>query len=77
VLKGTIEWRDREGDHELRVDRVEQQNGRVAVVISWADRDGDRHEWAQLLRLRDGMIIDMQDYASGERALRALRRRHA
>jgi hypothetical protein len=77
VLKGTIEWRDREGDHDLRVERVEQRNGRVAVVISWADRDGTRHEWAQLLQLRDGKIIDMEDYPSGERALRALRRRWA
>jgi hypothetical protein len=46
-------------------------------VISWAERDGNRHEWAHLLRLLDGMIIDMEDYAGGERALRALRRRHA
>jgi hypothetical protein len=77
VLKGTIEWRDRAGDHDLRVERVEQRNGRVAVVISWADRDGARHEWAQLLRVRDGLIVDMEDYAGGERAFRALRRRRA
>jgi hypothetical protein len=77
VLKGTIEWRDRAGDHDLRVERVEQRNGRVAVVISWADRAGTRHEWAHHLRVRDGLIVDMEDYASGERALRALRRRRA
>jgi hypothetical protein len=77
VLKGTIEWRDREGDRDLRVERLEQRNGRVAVVISWADRDRARHEWAQLLRFRDGLIVDMEDYASGERAFRALRRRRA
>jgi hypothetical protein len=47
------------------------------VVISWAERNGARHEWANLLRLRDGLIVDMEDYASGERALRALRRRRA
>jgi hypothetical protein len=47
----------------------------MAVVVSWAERDGTRHEWAHLLRLRDGMIIDMQDYANGKRAVRALRRR--
>ena len=29
------------------------------------------------LRLRDGMIIDMQDYANGDRAISALRRRRA
>ncbi len=61
----------------MRIDRVEQRNDRFAIVISWAERDGTRHEWAQLLRLRDGMIIDMEDYRSGERALRALRRRRA
>jgi hypothetical protein len=44
---------------------------------SWAERDGTRHEWAHLLRLRDGMIIDMEDYSSGKRAVRALRRRGA
>ena len=77
MLRSTIEWRDREGDHDLRVDRVEQRNGRFVVVISWAERDGTRHEWAHLLRLRDGMIIDMEDYASGKRAVRALRRRRA
>ncbi len=77
MLKGTIEWRDRAGDHNLRVERLEQRNSRVAVVISWADRDGTRHEWAQLVRLRDGLIIDMQDYANGDRALRVLRRRRA
>ena len=72
-----LEWRDRAGDHDLRVDRVEQRNGRVAVAISWAEREGTRQEWARLLRLRDGMIIDVQDYRSGERALRALRHRRA
>jgi hypothetical protein len=75
VLKGTIEWRDREGDHDLRVERVEQRNGRVAVVISWADREGTRHEWAHHLRFRDGLIVDMEDYPSGERARRGLRGR--
>jgi hypothetical protein len=70
VLRSTIEWRNRNGDHDLRVDRVEQRNGRFAVVISWAERDGTRHEWAHVLRLRDGMIVDMRDYASGARPLR-------
>lgn len=52
---------------------MEQRDGRVAVVISWAERSGSRHEWAHVLRLRDGVIIDMQDYASRPRALRTLR----
>ncbi|MDQ3893328.1 MAG: hypothetical protein M3292_01485 [Actinomycetota bacterium] len=77
MLKGTIEWRERAGDHDLRVERVEQRSGRVVVVISWADRHGTRHEWAHDLRFRDGLIVDMEDYASGDRALRALRRRRA
>jgi ketosteroid isomerase-like protein len=77
VLRSTIEWRHRQGDHDLRVDRLEQRNGRFAVAISWAERaerDGTRHEWAHALRLRDGAIIDMEDYASGAKAVRALRR---
>jgi ketosteroid isomerase-like protein len=77
VLRSTIEWRHRQGDHDLRVDRLEQRNGRFAVAISWAERaerDGTRHECAHALRLRDGAIIDMEDYASGAKAVRALRR---
>jgi ketosteroid isomerase-like protein len=72
--QSTIEWRDREGDHDLRVEHVEQRDRRVAVVVSWAERSGKRHAWAHVLRLQDGMIIDMQDYASRPRAIRALRR---
>jgi hypothetical protein len=75
VLEGAIEWRHRQGDHDLRVDRVEEQNGRVAVVVSWAERDGTRHEWANLLRFRGGMITHMDEYAGGDGALRALRGR--
>jgi hypothetical protein len=77
VLKSTIEWRNRAGDHDLRVERVEQRHSRVAVVLSWAERNGTRHEWAQLLRLRDGTIVDMEDFGSGERVLRAFRGRRA
>lgn len=50
---------------------MEQRDGRLAVVFSWAERSGKRHEWAQLLRLREGMIVEMEDYANGTRALRA------
>jgi ketosteroid isomerase-like protein len=74
VLRSAIEWRDRNGDRDLRVDRFEQRKGHVAVVISWAERDRTRHEWAHVLRLRDGAIIDLEDYASGAKAVRALRR---
>jgi hypothetical protein len=41
-------------------------------VFSWAEESGKRHEWAHLLQLRDGLIVDMQDYASGARAVRTL-----
>lgn len=75
ALSSTIEWRNHEGDHDLLVDRVEQRDGRFAVVFSWTERAGGRQEWAQLLRVRGGTIIDIEDYASGARALRALRRR--
>lgn len=42
-------------------------------MLSWAEQSGKRHEWAHVLKLREGMIIDMQDYASGAKADRALR----
>ena len=53
---------------------MEQRDRRVAIVVSWAERSGKRQEWAHVRRLQDGMIIDMQDYASRPRAVRALRR---
>jgi hypothetical protein len=65
VLRSTIEWRDRKGDRDLRVERVEQRDGRVIAVLSSAKKSGTRHDWAHFLWLRDGMIADMQDYRSG------------
>ncbi|MGH3024605.1 MAG: hypothetical protein ACRDNI_13185 [Gaiellaceae bacterium] len=44
-------------------------------MLSWAEQSGRRQEWAQVLELRDGLIVDMQDYASGAKAVRALRGR--
>lgn len=41
-------------------------------MLSWAEQSGMRHEWAQVLALRDGLIVGMQDYASGAKALRTL-----
>jgi hypothetical protein len=38
------------------------------------DQSGRRHEWAHLLELRKGMIVDMQDYPKGATAARALHR---
>jgi hypothetical protein len=62
------------GARDLRVDRVEQRGERVAVVLSWTEQSGERGEWAHVLRLREGMIVRMQDHAGGTSALRALRR---
>jgi len=45
----------------------------VLVAYSWADREGGRHHWAHLLKLKDGMIVDMQDYASPTRAVATAR----
>jgi hypothetical protein len=65
------------GDHAYRVDSVEQHGDRVVVAVSWADKAGDRHRWAQALRLRDGRIVDMQDYKSPARAAAVTRLRAA
>ena len=54
----------RSGDHEYRLDSIEQHGDRVIVGFSWSDRHGKRHEWAQALQIRDGRIVDMQDYRS-------------
>lgn len=70
-----LEWRRHHGDHGLQVESLTESRGRVAIVFSWRDAKGERHEWAHLLKLRDGVIVDMQDYASAEAAQRALRRR--
>jgi hypothetical protein len=44
---------------------VQEDNGKVTVTYSWADAEGHRLEWGQILRLRDGLIIDMEDYGRG------------
>ena len=56
------------GDRDGRVESVEQHGTRVVVAFSWADRHNERHHWAQLLQLRGGLIVDMQDNASPKRA---------
>jgi hypothetical protein len=45
----------------------------VLVAYSWTDRDGGRQRWAHLLKLKDGKIVDMQDYASLTRAMATAR----
>jgi hypothetical protein len=37
----------------------------VIVTYSWADASGRRWDWSQILQLRDGMIVDMEDYGRG------------
>ena len=70
-----MEWRKRAGDHDGRIDSVEQRGNRVVVAFSWSDSSDKRHEWAQVLELKDGRIIDMQDYAKPARAALATRLR--
>jgi ketosteroid isomerase-like protein len=72
-----IDWRRKAGDRDGRVDSVEQRGDRVIVAFSWADHEDNRHDWAQVLELRDGKIISMQDYAKPSRAALATRLRTA
>lgn len=70
-----IHWRRQDGDHDARIDAVEQRGARVIVTLSWADKEGGRHDWAHVLKLKDGKIVDIQDYASPTRATIATRLR--
>ncbi len=70
-----IHWRRLEGDHDARIDAVEQHGTRVIVTLSWADKTGQRHDWAHVLKLKDGRIVDIQDYANPARAAAATRLR--
>jgi hypothetical protein len=65
------------GDHSYRVDSVEQHGDRVVVAFSWSDKSGHRHNWAQALRLRDGRIVELQDYKTPTRAATLTRLRAA
>jgi hypothetical protein len=56
------------------LENVVESAARTAAVFSWADRDGVRHRWEHALRLRDGLIVDMQDYGDPEKALRSIAR---
>ena len=70
-----IHWRRLGGDHDARIDAVEQHGARIVVTLSWADKAGKRHDWAHGLKLRDGKIVDMQDYTNPTRAGAATRLR--
>ena len=70
-----IHWRRLGGDHDARIDSVEHHGPRVIVTLSWADKAGKRHDWAHVLKLKDGKILDIQDYASPRRAAATTRLR--
>ncbi len=70
-----IHWRRLEGDHDARLDAVEQHGARVIVTLSWADKTGKRHDWAHVLKLSGGRIVDIQDYANPTGATTAARLR--
>jgi ketosteroid isomerase-like protein len=55
------------------LEQVREGGDRAAVAFSWRAPDGSRTRWAQVLKLRDGKIIGMRDYADPERAHRAVR----
>ena len=70
-----MDWRRKVGDHDGRLDSLEQRGNRIVVAFSWSERTGKRHEWAQVLKLKDGMIIEMDDFAKRSRAALAMRLR--
>jgi ketosteroid isomerase-like protein len=45
------------------------------VAFSWSDKENRRRHWAQVLRIRDGRIVDMQDYRHRKHAAAAARLR--
>jgi ketosteroid isomerase-like protein len=49
----------------------------VVVAFSWADGESRRHQWAHVLKVAGGKIVDMQDYASPAKAAAAVRLRAA
>jgi hypothetical protein len=69
-----MDWRRTDGDHDARIDAVEQRGARVVVTISWADKEGRRHDWAHVLKRKNGKIVDIH-YASPKRAAAAARMR--
>jgi ketosteroid isomerase-like protein len=72
-----MDWRSRAGDRDGRLDSVERRGNRVVVAFSWSERTGKRHEWAQVLQLKDGKIVAMRDYAKPSRAGLVIRVRTA
>jgi hypothetical protein len=67
----------RSENSDYRLDSIQQHGDRVVVAFSWADRTGRRHTWAQAVQIRDGRIVDMQDYRSMKHAVASARIRAA
>jgi ketosteroid isomerase-like protein len=55
------------------LEELRERGDRTAVAYSWRAPHGSRARWAQVLRLHDGKIVRMRDYADPARALRAVR----
>jgi hypothetical protein len=65
------------GARDYSLDSVESRRDRVVVAFSWLGEDAQRHSWAQALRLKDGKIIEMQDFSNPRRAVALMRLRTA
>jgi len=65
------------GAHDYSLDAVESGRDHVVVAFSWADKEGRRHGLTQALRLKDGKVVDIQDFASSRRAVALMRLRTA
>ena len=63
------------GDYLL--ESVHSSRDRVVVAFSWADEQGQRQGWAHALRMSQGKIVDIQDFASARRAVALMRLRTA
>ena len=61
-----------QGDHDFRIDAIEEAGERVAVAFSWTERGGERRDFGQVLTLERGRIRTMRDHASGAAARGAL-----
>ena len=77
MLQDGIKWRVQMGDHDHRLDALAAFGSRAVASMSWRDEEGRRHRFAQALRVLDGKIVDLQDYASPQRALTLTRARAA
>ncbi len=71
MLASGIECHRRQGAADWQLEDVRGTGDRVVVAYSWRAPDGSRASWAQVLKLKAGKIVDMQDYANPTRAFRA------